>query len=609
MAEDIKLAQFTESQPGTTDHSKVIALDGLYQTADATRRKFEPDWLTNCLFLAGNQWEAAVDDVRRWGRTVVPSTQTGKTKIVDNTILPLARQAASSLRQHIAQQVATSATGDEADMQAAELATDFLQSRHYEDREDELRFMEILWAMCVGRVLRKTYWDPEADGFGVTGKTQGLGDIASKTLNPFRFHTCPWSESSDDMPWIIESDVRDIEEINDLWPGHDVEAEEYSDATRNLDRLLTNIVGQGSGDSTSQRKKAAILKRMYAKPTRKQPEGKLYVWANGKLLQEETLPEGEMPFSAIDWFPIPGRAYPLPFVTPLRDLQREINITLSQLIELKNRQLRGDLITDSVTEPTQETGKDGRKIIRVQPGSSFKFMEYNLNSSEAESMLNQLRNESMQLAGIHESALGQQASGKVTATQVAILKESDMSGLTMFREGFDITYCKISRLKLLLAKNHYHVPRMIRVVGESNNVRTAAFFGSDLRNTEDVRPRTAPILTETQKAEAKAQASAQGLFVLEGTPAQIWGKVSALLTTPGIEREDVEGMIAPMSIDDLRSTAAQWTALSMQAQMQALSMQLAQSQPQPGMGGEAEQPIDQFGNPVQPEPMQEQLPQ
>lgn len=577
----MRLIPFVNDPAEGDEEEKVQALEQLYSTADATRRKFEPDWYSNCLFLAGNQWETAASDVRRFRKLAIQPPHS-KVKIVSNQIFPLARQAASALRENLAQQVVVPATSDSPDVEAAEIATDFLQSRFYEDREQEAQFHEILWAMCVGRVLRKTYWDPEADGTGIGGKLPGGGDIVSRTLNPFRFHICPWADNSEDIPWIIESDVRDVDEINDLYPGHGVQAEEYADATRLLDRLLVNII-DGGVSGAKKRKDAAILKRLYAQPNAKYPRGRMFVWANGKLLQEADLPEGEMPFVKLDWFPIPGRAYPLPFVTPMRDLQREINITLSQLIELKNRQLRGDIAVRGTGEITQEVNPEtGQKVVNI-PASiqDYQFIQYNLNTSDAEVLLGRLWNDCMQVAGIHESALGMQPGGQVTATQISLLKESDMSGLTLFRAGFDLSYCKVSQQKLLLAKNHYHTPRLIRVVGESNSVRTAAFFGSDLRDSRDVRTRPVPILTQAMVAQAKSQAAAQGLYGPYAGPTDMLAKVTALLNSgiPGIE-EEVDALLSPMTLEELRRVCGEinrlqalGTVRAMQGQVESMNSQ------------------------------------
>jgi hypothetical protein len=589
---------FLDKSTDNSETGKITYLEKLYDAADGMRKKFESEWYTNCLFLAGQQWEKAAEDVRRFRKLPIQSSQT-KVKLVSNQILALSRQAVSSINEHLAEQVAIAATSEQADVDAAELSTDFLRARYYDDNEETVRRNEILWTMCCGRVLRKTFWDPDLDGEGIGGKIVKAGDISTITLNPFQFHVCPWSSSGDDIPWIIESDVRDISEINDLYPGKDIEAEEVADASRFMDKLLSNVV-EGTEQGATKKENAVILKRLYCRPDAKNPKGKYYVWANNVLLQEGTLPEGQMPFTAIDWFPIPGRAYPLPFVTPLRDLQREINITMSQIVELKNRQLRGDLVLRGVGDVHQEIDPiTGAKRIKVDPGiQQFEFMRYDLNPTEAEVLLDRLHGDAMRVAGIHDPTMGNPSSSRTTATEIAMLKESDMSGLTLFRAGFDNSYSKVAILKLLNAKNHYHIPRLIKVVGEGNEVRTAAFMGSDLRNTQDVRPRPAPLLTETMKSQMRMVAYGQGLYGPYMSLPDKYAKLTALLNSglPDAEQE-VRERLGNMTMSDLRQMCNQFEMMQAQAQMMAMQtqmQQMAMSMPQQ----QQQVPVDQNGQPL-----------
>jgi hypothetical protein len=560
MAKSVRLP-FTERSDSANEQDTIQYLEEQYEAADQQRRLYEPDWATNIQFLAGNQWEEFQADYRRFGRKIYNPPQS-KIKLTCNVIFPLARQAASSMRQNLAEQIAIAATSDPRDEQAAALASDLIQYRVDEDREEDIRFHEILLAMCCGRVLRKTFWDPDRDSEGIAGKLVGAGDISTMTLHPWRFHVCPYSDNASEPLWIIESDVRDIDEINDLWPGHDVQEEEYADATRYVDHLLTNVVYGTTG--TPKRKNAAILKRLYAKPSKKYPKGKVWTWAAGKLLAESDLPEGEMPFVPLDWFPIPMRVYPLPFVSPLRDMQKEINVTMSQLVELKNRQLRGDIVVTGAGGVRQTFAKDeegndtAQKVIEItNPGASFNFLQYNMNTTEAEILINRLRAMMDDDAGVHEPTMGKEMPRATTATQVRMLREADHSGLSMFREGFDQAYCKVSRHKLIVAKNHYDIPRMIRVVGEGNVKNTTAFFGSELRRTEDVRPRPKPALDESIKQQMIADAYAAGMFDFSGPANAKLSKVKGLvnLGIPGIE-DEIEKRLG-MTIEELEDACAE----------------------------------------------------
>jgi len=586
----VRLFPFVESPEGDRAE-KVVACEQIYKTCDALRRKVEPDWYTNILFLAGNQHEAAADDVRRFGRVPIHSPSSGKVKVVSNCILALARQAQASLCENIAQSIAVPATDDPDDVESAELATDVLASRYDEDHEQELRLSEILWAMCCGRVLRDTYWNPNADSYGILGKMTGAGDEATRMLNPFQFHLLPWMDSSAPMPGVIVSSVRDIDEINDIYkPAKPVVAEEYADAMRALDKLFVNIVDQREA-RTEKRNHAAILKELYAAPTPDYPKGKVIVWANGELLDETELPEGELCKVPIDWFPIPGRVYPLPFITPLRDLQREINITLGQLIHLKNCQLRGDIAIRGEGNVVQEfskrqvgTSPDGlpiyedtpQKVIRLPRNvESHEFLQYNLNTTEGERLLAYLWNEMMKAAGVHEPSLGENTGRLMQPTTLQLMKEADLAGLTLFRLGFGLAYAKVARHKLLVIKNHYQVPRIARVVGERESVKVRAFFGSELGGTEDVRPRSVPLVTETMKAQIRRELAATSGYDLSG-PAQVkLNKVTTLLNSglPGIE-EEVSSMLAPMTVDKLRQVCAEINRIEVETSLLTATGQL-----------------------------------
>ena len=475
-------------------------LEECYQASDSARRQFEGEWVDNILFLEGRQWEKAAEDVRR-GRKLPVRAPESRVQMTANWTYTLARQAVAGLRDNLAEQIAVPATADPADEAAAEVATDWLAFQYDQDGEDARRYHEILWAMVTGRSVRRSTWDPSRDGLGlVRGAKVTLpraGDIASVSLNPWRFHVDPWSETFEEASYVIESDVRDVQEINDLYPGHTVAAEEVA-VGLGMVQGLANASLRGGGGYAQRRKEAAVLKRMYCRPTTKYPRGRVYTWANGKLLQTSDLPEGEMPFVALDWFYIPGRLVPLAFITPIRDPQREYNITLSQLVELKNRQLRGDLVIqgavneDDVTQDVDPV--TGWKRTRLAPHvQSYELMQYNLNPSTAEMLLARFWEDGQQAAGVRDPSLGSAGRGDAGKTLggLMLLRESDTQGLSLFRVGFDRAYSAIARQKLLLARNHYKVPRMVRVVGLSDAPKVRAFLGSDLRNTEDIKARPA----------------------------------------------------------------------------------------------------------------------
>lgn len=590
----MKIPFFQDNVEGSdAQKARVESCQRLYNVADSTRRFFEDDWMNNAMYLSGNQQcaEAVRDDYLRLTRRALRPPETGKVWLVSNRILPLARQVQSSITESPAVQIATPSTSDKSDVDAAELATTAIQGRYWEDREHEKQLLEVGWALVAGSCMRHTYYDPDAAGRDWRGEiVPGLGDVTTEVVNPFRCHVAPWYDSQGLIPWLIESDARDVDEINDLFPGHDVEPESCADVTGRLDKLLVNIV-EHRDSQPAVREHAAILKRLNMRPdpSKGNDQGKLVIWSNGKLLYDGNLPDGEFTWARKQWFPIVGRVYPLPFISPLRDLQKQINIILSQLIELKNRQLRGDIVVSGPGTVTQEYALDednrktSQKVIRVPTGiAKWDFMHYELSAGEAEKLIVQLWNDMREIAGVHEPTSGAGLDRNTTATEIMRLVESDMKNLTIFRSGFDHTDSDICRHKIMIMQKHYDMPRMIRVVGENYSVQTPAFFGSDLGNTQDVRPKPVPLVTETVKLKIRQEAVAAGLYGPYAGPEDMLAKITALLNSgiPDVQTE-VDQIIAPMTIEELReivgqinATRAKGAVIAEQARIAAMMVQL-----------------------------------
>jgi len=571
---------FTEDQGTEEEQARIAYLESLYKDADKARRAAEPDWASNIGFLTGKQWDAYEEDIRRF-RKIPIKAPSSKVKLSMNETYPLARQAASALRQGEASQIAIASTNDPEDMEAAQLATKLLDSRLLADDEETKRLNTVLWAMNCGTIFRETSWDPDLEGdvVGYDTPQWGVGDISTEVVNPFTIHICPWSDCFTPAPWVIRSDVRDVGDIADIY-GKKVEPEEVADLTSMLDRLLSGIV-TGGQSATPKRNQAVILKRLFVRPTAKYPTGRMFVWANKVLLADTELPMGMFPFTRADWFPIPGSAYSLPMISPMRDVQRELNITISQLIELKNRQLRGDIAFDGPGDVTFTTDPaTGAKTIRVPYGTTkWDFVTYDLRTTEADVLANRFMDALRQAAGIHEPTMGDAPGKAVTATQLQLLKEADMAGIGLFRAGFDKSNCAISQLKLQIAHDFYQVPRILRVVGQSEVKEVQAFMGSDLRNTRDVRPKNSPIVSETMKIQMMQEQINAGNHILEGTPTQIAAKVEAWLVSgiPNIE-EMVDQWLAPLTVDDIRSASADYRKLMIQGQMLDAQLKIQQTQ-------------------------------
>ena len=565
---------------------KIGKLETILKAGLLRRRNREAQWRINIQFLRGRQWELATE-APVGTRRILFSPPNTKVKFTDNQIYPLARQAAAALVDNIAQPIASPATMEPADVLAAEIATDLLTFRQYEDLEAEKRQLETLWVMTCGLVERITYWDPDKASLLPIGRIVGAGEIETRMLNPWQFVLSPWATRAAQSEWICLTDVRSVEEINDIY--HSEVKEDACAAVSGLnERDMMGLVedGHGTGDFKAV-KNAAILKRIYIRPDKKKPNGQTITWANGELLAEVDLPEGEMPFMPLEWFPVPGSPYPLPFVSPLIDIQKEVNITISQLVELKNRQLRGDLVVRGTQTPTEEWSPStdftdeatGRKTVYLDATvQDWKFLEYNLDPTNAERLMLRFYTDMMQISGIHESSLGMRQPSGTPATTTLALKESDLSGLTIFRHAFNYAHARIGRQKIILAKNHYKIPRINRIVGESDAVKVQAFVGADLRSCEDVRPMTTPMLTETEKNQIRASLISQMAYGPYAGPKDQLAKVRMIQSSGLPDAADqAEKQCAPLSVEELEGIVGEIQANEAQLNLIQVKMAIEQA--------------------------------
>lgn len=567
-------------KPGDSKEETLDHLTSLYDTAQAARRPLEAEWQLNAKFVVGSQWDKVIyDDRLRATRIVSPREDSNQSRVTSNFVYSLLRQAMTAFRGKMGRQICVPATLDAEDVYRAEVGTDVLHGYYDTNCESERRFQEANTAAVCGRNLRMTRWNGDLPGQSMIGSLAGMGDVESITLSPMRTHIDPWCERFDDAKFVIVSDLRDIGELKELFPGKEFKAEAYEETTHLLDQLIANVSG-APGASAPQRKDMCILKQLYVRPTAKWPNGRLFWFVKGQLLEVSDLPDGIFPFDAIDWFPVPMRSTPLPFITPLRDPQKQYNILLSQLIDLSNRQLRGDVVSDSPQSVKQTVDpKTGRKDIYVPGATKWELMRYDLNASNAQALLERTWTDAQQLAGVRDPSMGEVPSQVSSGLAISLLQSGDDKGLNLLMLGMDASYEKISRKVLELIRRHYIIPRLTRMVGDNKLRRVQLFQGSDIEGVTDVRTRTVNNLSEPEQMAQRQQAIDSRLYGPYDSISHKVASCRALLNTklPNIE-DEVEDICSPHSFEELKQMANEMDVLNAQAQAAQMQMAIAQAE-------------------------------
>ena len=476
------------------------------------RLPFEKRALQSLFFWAGDHWTAVEEDLtRRLNRRIEAPTFCKTAKVTDNQLPIYIRQVISICTDALSEYEVVPASGEPQDRAAARLASRFLRMRERQDNEQVLREDELLWLFGSGEVLRRTFYNTRKktdDGL--------IGDIDTEVVSLFKYAKCP---DDPEWPprWLIEMDARHVDWVKEHY-GVRVEPEDVADVMINLEALAANIVSHRRG-MRREESSSVIVKRLYAIPSRRYPNGHVWVWANGKLLKEHDFQiPGVLPFSRAFWYQIPGRLYAMGYLEPLLSDQKQLNVLLSQLQEVKNRQLRGDVAKAGVGDVTQRIidPETGQKEIDLGPGvTRFEFLRYDLNLQTAMQDYERLMRNLHDKAGLSHPTLGQVTPRKTTATELQLLREAAFQNIAYHLRNFDLHQCQVARHKLQLAQEFFTAARVLVEYSPTYNSgpeKVEYFFGSDLKGWHDVIPIPTPRMTPAMRRQAVAEAVRMGLF-------------------------------------------------------------------------------------------------
>ena len=490
------------------DAALVEWLEGLFEWGLRARYPFEMRALQALLFWAGDQWSSVESDIlQRYGRKVVRPAYC-EARIVDNQLPIYVRQLVSMCTDALPDFEALPATPDEADRKAADLATRILRVRQRIDREDELQEQELQWLAGSGECYRRTIFSSRQRT--ATGEQ---GDVDTEVVNLFRVVKAPNSGDTWPPRWLIEFDARHVDWIKAEY-GKTVQPEQIADQARALDDLAMNVVS-GKLPTDDGEQSMALLKRMYAAPSERYPKGHVFVWVGKTLLKEHDFQADQFPFSRSIWYPIPGRLYAMSFIEPLLSDQRQLNTVLSQIREVQNRQLRGDILHNGPNDITERlvSEETGQKEIRLPPGTDkFEFIRYDLNLNTAMADIDRLMRGMHDKAGQSEPTVGQMASRDATATELQLMREAGYQNVAWHMRNFERHIQRVYAQKLLLIREFVGQARVLADTGARGAQSVDYFWGAELRNTRDVISTPTPRLTPALRRELQTEAAKAGLY-------------------------------------------------------------------------------------------------
>ena len=510
-------------QKGFDQDAILGGIDDLYHKAQTARIAHEREWYLNYCFYLGRQYTVWSDVANR---LFVPPTPMYKVRLVSNQILPVHRRLKSRLMPREPVFYVLPANSDETSYGSAKIAQVGLKATNDQiglpDTIDEI----ISQMLLFGTTFSKAYFNPSRgqwieyneytkDDTGVpwmddkkgeqhkdtkTGaalflvqkdrkpvaKRMRIGEVSVDATSPFEIyldHTAKkWKQNTHMMHCYLM--------------GVDEARQKYNDKTieptkgmvlNQVEQQLLNILG--SQQETTYEDMVHV-KEYWEVPSQDFEKGRLIILNGPKIVDDDVIPDeylkneyADLPFPFVSYNlePLTGSPYALSLIEPLREPQKELNRSRSQIVEHKNL-FKGKLMVPQQCQISDNAYNDvpGEKITYVggpwgkpeiapiPPLPAFIFMH-----------IDYIKQDINNLSGQGEISQGRPPKGVRSGIAFAQMLEQDETMLFPAQQRLKYSLQALGNMELSIIKHRYTEKRMLKAVGKDNLEFLQDFMGSE----------------------------------------------------------------------------------------------------------------------------------
>jgi hypothetical protein len=500
----------------TTGASSVLSVANL-DTPEKLVRKFtalkqqrfllDQQWRLNLAFYNGKQWSY----IDRLGRLQSLSTSDGDkprhiVRLVSNQIMSGSHSLLSKMTKTKPIISATPGSASDHDVKAAQMAEDLLeywwQDMHLDDALEEV----LLWCIIAGQGYWKITWDPHAGkamkflldqqgkpivddaqatqykmqasqaGVQPEEKTVYLGDIKVEVMSPFSVYIDPTAKVFKDAKYAICVHYLDPDEIWGRW-----KVRVQPDAVAAEQDQLVPF----DNSSNALQKTVKAVHVGYFLPTPALPNGRYVSWITGpnRILEDQPWPysTNELPIVKFPGLRVPGRIYDSSVVEHAIPLQKELNKTLSQIVEYKNLTIK-----PRVWAPAGSL----RQRITNEAGAVYEYTPVGGLKPEVEALptmppyvFNQLEDISARLKDaffMSEVDNGSVPPNVEAGVAIDLLQEQATDRLAPTIKLIESALARAGQQMLSLAQKYYIEPRLMKIRGSGGSSQVMRFTNADI---------------------------------------------------------------------------------------------------------------------------------
>tara|TARA_B100000131_G_scaffold141190_1_gene137364 strand:+ start:698 stop:2761 length:2064 start_codon:yes stop_codon:yes gene_type:complete len=437
-------------------------------------------WWTNLAFVHGRQYVTY-----KGGSPIEPKAPSWRVRLTHNICRPIVRTAVAKLTQAHPTFGARPTGPDEDSIMRAKIRT-WLAAHICREIDLQSHISQLVWwGWVCGSGFLSWGWNPTSGKLSGNQRT-GFPDV--EVWSPFDVYPDWQATSLNDSKWVIRVHTMKPEDAKrqfDRFP-EDSAMRPYGDTDHwdfdddNYDSSLRREIGGYTEGGPTHATTVNVYEYEEA-PTPEFPMGRRVISSEGTVLKYEPLLNGKYSLAMFRAATEGGRFFGVSPVEDVVPLQRELNRTLSQAIELRNMHTMPNWVApvgslsatpenrpDEVIEYNPNMGPPpARQSATPIPPSLFE-------------MVNSLKTSFYDISGIHEVSQGRSPSGVVSGRAIGMLSDQDQEKLGPMVTSLERCITEAGSGLIYLWKRFATHAVTTDILGESRRVEAIRLHASDL---------------------------------------------------------------------------------------------------------------------------------
>lgn len=508
-----------------TSLGSVAELNRKFDWLKSARQPLENQWKLNLAFYKGRQYSYYNKAARRIESLPVEDGEKPRyrVRLVSNQIITGSHSLLAKLTKTKPEFYAEPGSGTDSDIKASQVAQQLLEYWWQDfDLDDKLE-EALLWAIIAGQGYWKVTWDAQAskamrftlgpDGKPITDdklqdlfranlsqigvqpqeKVVYLGDIKVEAISPFDVFVDPNAKNIKEAAYVLCVHHMSPDEVKARW-NKQVPADSISTVPD------TSLPMQNASDAKKPDTVRVVIG--YFKPQPVLPNGRYVVWTKHEILEDSKWPYpfNELPIIKFPGMRVPGQIYDSSVVEHAIPLQKELNRTLSQIIEYKNLTVKPRVWAPTGSITTRLTS---------EPGALYEYNPIGDHKPEVEQLptmppyvfdhLSNIKTAINDVFALTPVTEGQLPPNVEAGIAIDLLQEMATDRLAPTIKLMEEALANAGQLMLALAQQYYIEPRTIKINGASGgSAQVKRFQQADIEGGITIRAKTGSGLPRTR---------------------------------------------------------------------------------------------------------------